>query len=157
MYGYDANGILVSRTSSSSSTYTFDVDNRLVSANVAGSAYTFAYDGLGDRVQETGPSGSNTYTNTYVASGDQMLYLKDIVGNKATKTAYLYAGSFLIATVSGSTASYFHEDHLGSVRLVTQAGGDVFSTDYEPFGVQYGASGSDPSVKYKGQWDEALE
>jgi RHS repeat-associated protein len=62
----------------------------------------------------------------------------------------------LIATVSGTTKSYFHQDHLGGTRLVTQSGSVVFSTNYEPFGVPYGASGSDPSVKYTGQWSEAL-
>jgi YD repeat-containing protein len=47
---------------------------------------TFAYDGLGDRIRETGPSGSNTDTNTYVASGDAMLYMKNVVGSTTSKT-----------------------------------------------------------------------
>jgi RHS repeat-associated protein len=161
-YFYDANGNIVSRvTSSSNASSTFDLENRLVKACTAspctsGNRYTFAYDGLGDRVQETGPSGSQTYTNTYVASGDQMLYLKNVVGSTTTKTVYLYAGSLLIATVSGTTKSYFHQDHLGNTRLVTQAGVVVYSTNYEPFGVPYAASGTDPNVKYTGQWSEAL-
>lgn len=45
-------------------------------------------------------------------------------------------------------------------RLVTQTPHGsvvtVFATNYEPFGVTYAASGSDPSVKYTGQWDKAL-
>ncbi len=170
---HDANGNIVNRSTVSSSatnpfayaTYTFDIDNRLVKACTAspctsGNTYTFAYDGLGDRIKETGPSGSKTYTNTYVASGDAMLYLKNVVGTTTTKTVYLYAGSLLIATVSGTTKSYFHEDHLGSTRLVTQPDKNgakvVFSTNYQPFGVQYASSGTDPSVKYTGQWSEAL-
>jgi RHS repeat-associated protein len=161
-FGYDANGNVVNRaTSSSNAPYAFDLENRLVKACTASpctssNTYTFAYDGLGDRVQETGPSGSQTYTNTYVASGNAMLYLKNVVGSTTTKTVYLYAGSLLVATVSGATKSYFHEDHLGNTRLVTQGGSVVFSTNYEPFGRQYAASGSDPSVKYTGQWAEAL-
>ncbi len=115
---------------------------------------TFAYDGLGDRIQETA-TGSNAYTNTYVASGDAMLYLKNLVGSATTKTVYLYAGSLLIGTVSGTTYSYFHQDALGDTRLVTQKPHSsvvvVFSTMYQPFGVPYGASGTDPSVKYTGQ------
>ncbi len=159
-YYYDANGNIINRVTSQNNTYTFDLENRLVKAVVGSSTYTFAYDGLGDRVKETGPSGSQTYTNTYVASGDAMLYLKNVVGSTTTKTVYLYAGSLLIASVSGSTTSYFHEDHLGDTRLVTQKSGNqvnvVFSTNYEPFGVQYSASGSDPNVKYTGQWSEAV-
>lgn len=50
-----------------------------------------------------------------------------------------------MATVSGTTHLYFHEDRLGNTRLVTQAGVVVFSSNYEPFGMQCGASGSDPN------------
>ena len=32
----------------------------------------------------------------------------------------------------------------------------VFSTNYEPFGVQFAASGSDPSVKYTGEVDQIV-
>ncbi len=76
-------------------------------------------------------------------------------------SSHLYAGSMLIASASGTTKSYVHADALGDTRLVTQAGHGgkattVFSTNYEPFGVQYSASGTDPSVKYTGQWSEAL-
>ena len=164
-YYYDASGDIVNRATNANASYAFDLDNRLVKACIASpcassNAYTFAYDGLGNRIRESGPSGSSTYTNTYVASGDQMLYLKGVVGATTTKTIYLYAGSLLVATVSGTTYSYFHEDHLGSVRLVTRAGSGgkvtvVFSTNYQPFGAQYAASGTDPNVKYTGQWSEA--
>src|SRR5439155_11058203 len=163
-YYYDANGNIINRVTSQNNSYTFDLENRLVKAVIGSPTYTFAYDGLGDRVQETGPAGTKTYTNTYVASGDAMLYLKNVVGNGPTaqtgKTVYLYAGALLIASISGSRTSYFHEDHLGDTRLVTQKSGNqvnvVFSTNYEPFGVQYAASGTDPNVKYTGQWSEAV-
>ena len=165
-YYYDPNGNIINRVTSQNNSYTFDLESRLVRVCTASgcpssNTYTFAYNGLGDRVKETGPSGSQTYTNTYVASGGAMLYLKNVVGaGSPTKTVYLYAGSLLIATVSGSTTSYFHQDHLGNTRLVTQKPQSsvvvVFSTNYEPFGVQYAASGTDPSVKYTGQWSEAV-
>jgi RHS repeat-associated protein len=45
--------------------------------------------------------------------------------------------------------------HTRATRLVTQSGSVVFSTNYEPFGAPYAASGTDPSVKYTGQWSEA--
>src|SRR3989454_11444760 len=98
-YYYDPNGNIINRVTSQNNSYTFDLENRLVKAVIGSSTYTFAYDGLGDRVKETGPSGSQARTNTYVASGDAMLYLKNVVGTGTpTKTVYLYAGSLLIAT-----------------------------------------------------------
>ncbi len=164
-YAYDPNGNFATRTSSTTIGYTFDLDNRLVKVCTdtpctASNMYTFAYDGLGERIRETGPSGSQTYTNTYVASGDQMLYMKSVAGSTTTKTVYLYAGKSLVATISGTTKSYFHQDHLGNTRLVTQKSGSsvrvVFTTDYDPFGVDTGATGTDPNVKYTGQWFEAV-
>lgn len=163
-YYYDSSGNIIDRVTNGNTSYTFDIDNRLVQACIgspctSSNRYIFEYDGLGNRVRESGPSGSQTYTNTFVGSGDQMLYFKSVVGATTTKTVYLYAGALLIATASGSTYSYFHEDHLGSVRMVTKPGSGgkvtvVFSTNYQPFGAQYGASGTDPSVKYTGQWSE---
>ncbi len=50
-----------------------------------------------------------------------MLSLKNVIGTGTpTKTVYLYPGALLIATVSGSTTSYFHDDHLDDTRLVKQ-------------------------------------
>ncbi len=160
-YTSDGDGNIITSTSSSPDTsYTFDLDNRLVQAVTPAGTTTFSYDGLGDRIRETGPSGAQTYTDTVVASGDAMLYLRANVSGTLTKTAYLYAGSLLVATVSGMMTSYVHEDALGDTRLVTQKPHSsvvvVFSTNYLPFGIQYAASGTDPSIKYTGQWDEAL-
>ena len=39
---------------------------------------------------------------------------------------------------------YYHQDHLGSTRLKTDAEGDVsYGLNYEPFGPGYGESGSE--------------
>jgi hypothetical protein len=45
------------------------------------------------------------------------------------------AAGLRIAKVSGSTISYYHEDALGSSRLVTDASRKLlFSDSYQPFG-----------------------
>lgn len=54
--------------------------------NLLQAADTVAYDGLGDRVKETGPQGSPTYTNECVAAGGNLLYLEATVGSTVAKT-----------------------------------------------------------------------
>jgi hypothetical protein len=48
-----------------------------------------------------------------------------------------------VATVSGTTKSYFCQYHLGNTRLVTQSGSAVFVTNYELFRVQCAMSSTD--------------
>ncbi len=105
---------------------------------------TFAPDCLGNQIKQTGLSSSESHTDTHVASGDQMLYLKNVVESTTTKTVYLYAGSMLVATLSGGTYSYFHEDHLGDTHLVAQKPNSsvvvVFAPNHAPFGVPHDAA-----------------
>ena len=47
--------------------------------------------------------------------------------------------------------TYLHQDHLGSTRLVTDAGGDVvYSSNYQPFGVGEGEDGGE-EFRYTGK------
>ncbi len=53
--------------------------------------------------------------------------------------------------------SYYHEDHLGSTRLVTSASvpaNQLFSTNYKPFGIAYNSVGTD-RYKYTGELQDA--
>jgi RHS repeat-associated protein len=56
---------------------------------------------------------------------------------------YLYANGLILASVNGTSTSYYHEDALGSVRLVTSSSGATqFSSDYKPYGTVYGSWGA---------------
>jgi RHS repeat-associated protein len=57
----------------------------------------------------------------------------------------------MIAKVSGSSVFYFHQDILGSTRLVTTGSTTNFSSNYTPFGPQYGSTGTDPTYKFTGK------
>ncbi len=49
---------------------------------------------------------------------------------------------------------YYHQDHLGSTRLKTDANGDaVFTRNYEPFGPDYDGTGSE-EFKYTGKHED---
>ncbi len=55
---------------------------------------------------------------------------------------YIYADGLLIASVNSSTTSYYHEDALGSVRLVSSSTATpIFSANYRGYGSIYAPSG----------------
>jgi len=58
-YTWDANGNLLS---DGSRTYTYDHANRLLSVLQGGNSYSFAYNGLGDRLRQTVNGGATEYT-----------------------------------------------------------------------------------------------
>src|SRR5256712_4178042 len=52
----------------------------------------------------------------------------------------------------GSAVSYLHEDHIGSIRFVSSStGSQVFSSNYIPYGPQYGASGTPDELLFAGK------
>ena len=57
-------------------------------------------------------------------------------GSNKGLTKYYYAGPMLIAQNTSDGTHWFHSDHLGSIRLVTNQDGEVDQRyDYEPFGL----------------------
>jgi RHS repeat-associated protein len=73
-----------------------------------------------------------------------------------TATKYLYASGLLVARIEGTTTSYVHQDAHGSTRAVTDsAGGVAWATQYKPFGIEYGATGSDSKLRFTGQQKDA--
>ncbi|WNG62078.1 hypothetical protein F0U59_50780 [Archangium gephyra] len=127
-YTYDANGQLVS---GGGRTLAWDSDNRLAQVTTASGTTTFAYDASGQRVMKSGPSGTTRYFGA-------LLELKP-----TGLTKYYYAGPLLVAKRDASGASWFHQDHLGSVRaLSNQSGQKVASYDYSAFGATLASSSS---------------
>jgi len=46
-----------------------------------------------------------------------------------------------------------HQDALGSVRGLSDGNGHwTYFTQYKPFGQEYGTQGTDPKLKFTGQW-----
>jgi RHS repeat-associated protein len=74
----------------------------------------------------------------------------------ATICKHVYANGLRIAKIVNSSTYYHHQDHLGSTRLVTTSSAtDDFSSNYKPFGPQYGASGVEV-FKYVGQLHDTV-
>jgi RHS repeat-associated protein len=123
-YAYDHNGNLTSV--GSSTTNSWDYNNRLEQTVVGTTTTSYAYDYTGDRVEKTSGSTPTIYPfNFYEVAG-------------ATTTKHIYADDMLLATIeSAATSTTYHNslDHLQSTAVVTDEGGNLAELlDYFPFG-----------------------
>ena len=112
-WGYDGAGN-VTQVASMNRSFTYDGENRQITAVVNSQSQTYVYDGDGRRVRKVTPVGATTFI--YDASGQ-------------------LAAEYSTGAGTDSGVSYLTADHLGSTRLITDAGGGVKrSFDYTPFG-----------------------
>ncbi|MDP3092209.1 MAG: SpvB/TcaC N-terminal domain-containing protein [Nitrospira sp.] len=148
-YLYDDNGNL---TSGAGRTITYDAENRPICIAVNGTGCTpgqsttttFAYDAQGKRVKKTVGTVATFYFGPHY----------ECENGQCTK--YIWANGQRIAmrnSGGGQPVSYFHADHLGSTRLVTNATGGVDQVlSYHPFGATLGNGGTaNVPYKYTGQ------
>src|SRR5207244_4807124 len=120
--------------------YNLDAEGQL--AGIDSGATTYTYDASGNRVRKycNGPGCTAGNYTEYVYFGGNVIAEKDQAG---TWTDYIFAGGRRLAMATGSTSAgttYYHGDHLGSQRLMTDSSGVVVSgTDrtYLPFGWEW--------------------
>lgn len=145
-FAYDANGNLAS---DGSTTYVYDIENRLVSASGATNA-TLRYDPLG-RLYET-VGGGNTTRLLY--DGDELIAEYNTAGTLLRRYAHgknvddpvvWYEGSSLV------TPRWLHSDHQGSVISVTDSSGGaaVAINSYDEYGIP--KTGNLGRFQYTGQ------
>ncbi len=117
----------------------YDAENHIKTVN--GSGATYSYDGASQRVKKV----AGSTTTRYIFSGTKVIaeYVNGAAVGSPTKE-YIYSGSQLLVTLTGSTPTYHHADHL-SVRLNTKATGtpqDIVAGQqgHYPFGESWYAS-----------------
>jgi len=116
------------------STYMYDHANRLSSAVEGRTTYSYAYNGLGDRLRQTVNGSPTTYTLDLRAG------LTEVMSDGAN--AYLY-GNGRIAEEQPAGWVYHLGDALASVRqLASPSGAVVMDRSYEPFGEVLAYSGT---------------
>jgi YD repeat-containing protein len=116
---YDANGNVL-QVGNMARSFTYDGENRQVTATIGVGTSTYVYDGNGLRVSKT-------------VYGQTTTYVYDALGNLAAE----YGGESSSTCVG---TCYVTTDHLGSTRLLTTSTGTVSARyDYEPFGQEIGA------------------
>ncbi len=130
-YTYDGNGNLLS---DSTNTYAHDAANRLTGVSNQTSVTSYAYNGLGDRLQETIGVLTTRFTTDLAAGLSQTI--SDGVNN------YTY-GLGRIAQTNATSTEYFLGDALGSVRQLADSSGTVTLTrTYDPYGVVTTSNGA---------------
>jgi RHS repeat-associated protein len=144
-YTWDDNGNLLS---DGVNTYTYDTANRLTAVNGQSATYSYAYNGLGDRLQQTVDGQTTTFTMDLNAGLTQVL--------SDGANTYLY-GLDLVAQQNGADSEYVLGDALGSLRQLTNSAGDVTLTrSYDPFGNTLSSMGNEASAfSFAGQWQDA--
>jgi RHS repeat-associated protein len=125
-YTWDANGNLLN---DGANAYAYDSANRLTAVSGKQEAVSYAYDGLGNRLQQVVNGNKTTYVNDLNAGLTQIL-------SDGTNT-YLY-GNDRIAQLPADApqkADYFLGDALGSVRQMADGSGEVdYAASYDPYG-----------------------
>jgi RHS repeat-associated protein len=132
-FDYDDNGNLIRRTEGSDvRALAYDSANRLVSSNGGPGAVEYQYDAAGNRV---GVRSGAKMTRYLVDENAPLTRVLEERSNDGSPAAQYVHGSELISQRRGGSASFYHQDALGSTRLLTNATGAV--TDayaYDAFG-----------------------
>ncbi len=144
-FTYDSNGNRTQKTKGTDTwTYTYDHANRLTKVEENSSTVgEYVYNGDGWRIQVT----ESSVTTTYTYSGLNVLYEE----NSAGIATYIYGPEGRLAkrtTVNQETNTfYYHNDHLGSTRLVTDDSRNIISAvTYHPFGESSTEEGSEDNL-----------
>lgn len=144
-YQYDANGNLIADGGNG---YTYDAENRLVSAATGSGAVTLTYDPLGRLFQTSGPSG----TTQFLYDGDQLTAEYDGVGNLTNRYVHGPGDDDPLVWYRGSDpVRWYHRDHLGSIVATANgpSGALVGTYAYDDYGVPRETSGD--RFRYTGQ------
>ena len=143
-YAYDASGNMVSGAGRTLTWTSFQKPSTIAKGSTTG---TFGYDPERKRVRQVKVKGSVTETITYVGS---MYEQVSKTGVATEHVHYIFAGGLRIAVETASEAAgssaelrYLHQDHLGSVDVVTNESGAVVERlSFGAFGERRVAQGS---------------
>jgi RHS repeat-associated protein len=141
-YCYDAAGNLL--MDNHNHVYAYDGEARI--KTVDGTAATYTYNPLGNRVRKDAGATSTEY---FFFAGGVIAELNPATG---AWTDYIGYGKRVAKDTSnnGTGAQYYHGDHLGSTRIMTDAAGvKISDCTFNPFGEQVICSPDNASNHYR--------
>jgi RHS repeat-associated protein len=145
-FHYDANGNLSSvenlqQHTSRGIDWTDDDQPELLT-DFNGMETRYGYDAAGERISRRRGLEHNRYYSPHVEHSATFGLIKSY-----------YAGSQLVARRQAGSTHWYHADHLGSIRLITDANGSVVKRyEYAPYGDTPGAAATGGSeVQFAGQ------
>jgi RHS repeat-associated protein len=121
-------------------------DNRLRWVSAGGATTSYRYDADGQRIAKSGPGGTTHYFGN-------LFEVEDPQG-AARLVKYYYAGGLLLARQESGTKFWYHPDHLGSVRAMSDgSGASTVAYEYAAFGDTIGTTGSADNLRgYGAHW-----
>jgi RHS repeat-associated protein len=132
-FTYNDNGNRTQKTNGDDTwDYTYDYANRLIKVEENDSTIgEYVYDGDGKRLQKI----ENSITTTYIYSGINTIFEENSTGS----AGYIYGPTGLTSkrtTINQEfNIYYYHKDHLGSIRSVTDFSKNIIvASTYHPFG-----------------------
>ncbi len=128
-YVFDVDGNLASR---GADTFTYSTRGELLSATAGGQTITYAYDGLGRRVNRTEGASTTQYLYGNPANPFQITASREPSG---ALTVYYYNEGGLMALQRAGVRYYVSSDQAGSPRIIADATGSVVKElRYDSFG-----------------------
>ena len=171
VYSYSGNQLTALSGTISPFDYTYDANGNMTYDGANNLDLTYNLLNLTEKVSGSDGIEANysylsdgTKLSATDASGNGLFYLGSLVYRKQGGKLSLESGSFgggrFVATASGLSPVYHLTDHLGSVRVVFDADGEILErNDYYAFGLRWDNSASpisDNRYRYNGKEEQAF-
>jgi RHS repeat-associated protein len=137
-FSYDQNGNMLGKTGTDTWVYQYNYADQLTHVQCNGQLINqYMYNGDGTRIQKTEWSepAQEFQSTIYMYNGVDVFYEKNT--DTGMNAHYIYGPAGRLAKIAGGCVYYYHTDHLGSTRLITdETGTTVTSVGYQPFGTK---------------------
>jgi RHS repeat-associated protein len=138
-------------TSSGTTTYSWDFENRLSSVALSGSGGTvqFSYDPFGRRIKKSSSAG----TSIFAYDGDNLSEEVNSSGAVVARYTQNLGIDEPLALLRSGITSYYHQDGLHSIGSLTSSAGAIANSyTYDSFGILLASTGSIVnSLQYTGR------
>ena len=124
------------------------LDAKLPHAVTKAGADSYGYDAERQRIKKSAGTKTTRYFGNLVEIERE--------GDQETITKYYYAEGMLVAQRRGGTLQYAHQDHLDSLRVLSDASGAPVATrEFAAFGEQVGSGGTATLTRgYGAHWQD---